>query len=160
MKRFEFALKRVRQWRQTQVDIEMGKLQELFGELRRLRGEVAQLAGAVQAAEHDLEVQAGEGKVLQPVALSGLDSFRMFAKREQAVLARQQAELSRQIALQRRRLIDARRDYRLLDKLRERALAAWERENDKETEALAGELHLAKWKPPRRRRTAPCVGAA
>jgi flagellar export protein FliJ len=159
MKRFEFTLERVRQWRQTQVDIEMTKLQALFEQMRELRDEAARLAGAVQEAEREMDAGAGAGEVLEPLALVGLDEFRMFARREQAVLARQQNELSGQIAAQRRRLIDARRDHRLLENLRARAFAAWERESDKETEALAGELFLSKWKPPRRqRRAAPCAG--
>ena len=147
MKRFVFPLERVRQWRQTQVDLELAKLQTLFQQLARSQEGAAQLARAVQTAERALEAEAGAGKVLQPMALTALDDYRLYAKREQAVLARQQRELGRQIAAQRNRLIDARRDFRLLEKLRERSHAAWERENDRETEALAGELFLAKWKP-------------
>jgi len=151
MKRFEFTLERVRQWRQTQVDIELARLEGLFRQLSRLRDGAAQLAQAVRAAEQEIESEAEQGRVIDPLALAGLDDYRLYAKREQAVLARQEEELSRQIAAQRNRVIDARRDYRLLEKLRARARAAWERGNDKEIEALAGELYLAKWKPPRKR---------
>jgi hypothetical protein len=41
---------------------------------------------------------------------------------------------------------------RLLEKLRERRLAEWRNEWDRETENFASEAHLTRWNPARRGR--------
>jgi hypothetical protein len=42
--------------------------------------------------------------------------------------------------------MDARRDLRLLEKLRDKRLAEWTIEAGREMDKVAGELYLARWK--------------
>jgi hypothetical protein len=48
---------------------------------------------------------------------------------------------------QRAQLLAARREFRLLEKLRQVRRAAWEAAVDREFEALAAETYLARWAP-------------
>lgn len=145
MKPFRFSLERVRQWRQTQVDLEFSKLQKLFAEMRRLEGEVTRLAEEVHAAEKELEQAASGGVPIDSVQLAGLDDYRLYANREERLLKAQQEDLRRQIGEQRNRLIDARRNFRLLDKLKDRAKQEWVTAFNREIEDMAADLHLANW---------------
>jgi hypothetical protein len=52
---------------------------------------------------------------------------------------------------QRARVLHARRECRLLEKLRQARRAEWESAVNHEFEALAAETYLAQWEPPRRR---------
>ena len=145
MKRFHFSLERVRQWRQTQVDVEYSKLQKLFAEMRRIEGEVTRLVEQVHAAEKELEQAISGGVPIDSMQLAGLDDYRLYAKREEKLLEAQQEDLRRQIGEQRNRLIAARRNSRLLDKLKDRAKEEWETAFNREIEDMAAELHLANW---------------
>ena len=145
MKRFNFPLERVRQWRQTQLDLEHAKLQQLYQERRQLDLAVDRLVSGVAHAEQKVQVAAIEKQVLTSEQLANLDDYRLFAKREAQILARQQEELEVRITEQQKHLLEARRNYRLLDKLRGQALTEWEQNYNREVENLASELHLARW---------------
>ncbi len=145
MKRFHFPLERVREWRKTQVDVEYAKLGKLFDEMRRLESVAARLVEEVHGAEQEIEQAIGGGVAIDSVQLVGLDDFRLYVKREEKLLGAQQEDLRGQIAKQRNRLIDARRNFRLLEKLKEKARGDWDRAFSRELEDLASELHLANW---------------
>lgn len=145
MKRFTFPLERVRLWRKSQIDIEYAKLQQLFEDLKRLDASVTSLLSTVEDARSHLTLDAAAKRPLDGTELARLDDFRLFAKQQAELLARQKAQLQQRIASQRARLIEARRNYSLLDKLKGRALEQWEQEYDKELENQASELFLARW---------------
>ena len=144
MKRFEFRLERVREWRKTQVDLEAARLERLFGEKRRLEAAAAELRCKVQAEEKKLTTALAAGEKVDGRQLSRLDDFRLYAKQEQYALANRREQLLARIDEQRRRLLEAERNARLLDRLKEKARNAWEKEYSKELEELAAELHLAR----------------
>ena len=147
MKRFQFPLERVREWRGTQVDLEYAKLQKLFEQMRRLERTVAALETEVRSAEGELQAVAAARRPMTGRQLARLDDFRLYAKRQQQLLAARQDELRGRIAEQRGRLVEARRNFRLLERLKQQALEEWERDYYREMENLASELHLARWKP-------------
>ena len=145
MKRFDFPLERVRQWRETQVDLEHTRLRRLFEEMRQLKLAAARLLSLVAEAEQVIEKAACAKQAVEARQLANLDNYRLYVKREEQLLAAQQEELRNRIAEQRERLVNARRNFRLLEKLKERRFQEWERDYNREAENLASDLHLAKW---------------
>ncbi len=143
MKRFEFRLERVRRWRFEQAEIEEMRLKRLATELSQLDREEALLDAERAATERDLLAKT----TLRSADFEALDSFRIWVKQCKANLARRRQECQERIARQRLQLVEARRNYRLLERLKERSLASWKAGLDRETENLAGELHLARWRP-------------
>jgi hypothetical protein len=140
MKRFEFRLDRVLEWRRTQLEIELAHLGALTGEalaLDRRRGQVqADYVAAERSLISSASVEAGE--------LAALDRYRVWSRQESARLLARRAEWDQKISAQREKVIEARRAGRLLERLKEKRRAEWTVEFDREIENLAGELYLAR----------------
>lgn len=153
MRRFAFPLERVRQWRATQVELELAALERLFSAMRRLDEEEFDLRTGLRNARLELAEEAGAGRQVSAPALLRLDDYGHFVQRGIERIGSRRQDLSRRIEEQRGRLVTARRNQRLLDKLRERALSEWQRQHDRELENQAGELYLARW---RRREATGC----
>jgi flagellar export protein FliJ len=149
MKRFTFRLERILEWRRGRMEAEQRALERLLAERARLEAQQAFLESALEAARRSVREASAAGQTVEAQTLVALENFSRSIRREQSRLLARRAELERTISAQRERLISARRDYRLLEKLRARALAAWERDYAREVEALASELHLARWRGPR-----------
>lgn len=145
MKRFSFPLERVRQWRNMQVDVEHSKLRQLFDEMRRLELASERLTAVVAEAEFAIQEAASTKQTVDGQQLADLDDYRLYSKREEQRLAAQREQLQGRIAEQRGRLVEARRNFRLLEKLKQSRLQEWERDYHREMESLASELHLARW---------------
>jgi hypothetical protein len=92
---------------------------------------------AEQAVREARTVEAGD--------LWALAAYRRRIIEELQAVARQRAECERQLAAQRQRVLEARRNCRLLEKLEERRRAEWRTAVDRETETLAAESFLARW---------------
>lgn len=145
MKRFVFPLERVLEWRRIRVEMEQDQLERLLSEHRRLEEAAAELAAALEESRGALSRQAAARGAIEAAELAALEEFAAGARIQQEILRRRQAELAGRMQAQRTRLAAARRDQRLLEKLRERARAAWELEYARELEKLASELYLARW---------------
>ncbi len=145
MRRFVFPLERVLEWRRARAEIERLALERLLGDWRRLREAAAELEAALARSRRALSEAAAAGQAIESGTLAALEEFAAGAKSHQRALRLRQSELGRQVEAQRERLAAARRDFRLIEKLRERARAAWERDGARELEKLASELHLARW---------------
>lgn len=143
MKRFNFPLERVRRWRGEQADLEAMKLERLFGELSALERQRAELLTDRTNAEALL-------KTRQPMAaeeLSHLDSFRQYVQARCQSIEDLKQQQDDKIGKQREILMEARRQYELLDRLRKKNLSEWRADSNKEQEALAAEMFLARWNP-------------
>lgn len=141
MKPFRFALERVRQWRQEQVDMEELRLEQLYNGLRAAEQERAEIA-----SEADRSYRAVVSKsAVMAEELSFLEAFRAYAAAQIDRLAARERELAAQITAQRQRLVEAHRRFQLVDGLRDRALVGWKAARDREQESLAAELFLAKY---------------
>jgi flagellar FliJ protein len=140
MKRFEFRLERVLEWRQTQLDIELAGLGRLVAEAQAIDRRRADLEAERAAAERSLVSMA----TVEADELASLDAFRSWATHERERLIRQRAEWEGKIGEQRQRVLEARRKRRLLEILKEKRKAEWTAEFDREMESLAGELYLAR----------------
>ena len=116
------------------------KLQRLFSELRGIEEGRQRVADELAEASHQIRAQA----VPNAVDLVNLDSFRLYTATRLLQIAATQEKCQVQVDLQRQLLVEARRRYELLDRLKQKALAEWRVQRDKEEEELAAELFLAK----------------
>jgi flagellar export protein FliJ len=78
--------------------------------------------------------------------LRALTRFCDRLERERVVLVEKKSACAQRLARQHKSYMEARREHRLLEKLRERQLADWTREAGREIDKVAGELYLARWK--------------
>ncbi len=143
MRRFEFRLQSVLDWRTRRLDLEKSKLQALFGQWRALGAALERLETEQAEAERCAFASADAQE------LAALDPFRAHQGRERARIAARRTECEREIAEQRERVLASERDVRLLERLKARREADWRAEAAKEVETLAAESYLARWNAER-----------
>jgi flagellar export protein FliJ len=139
MKKFSFSLETARKWRERQAEIEEVRLQALFAEKRAMEDRAVSLQTELEA-EHrrieDTSFDAGE--------LARLDDFQVWVTREKRRLGTSLSECEQRIEARRAALVEARRRFQLVDRLKEKALLEWRKTSEKEQEDLAAELYLAR----------------
>ncbi|MCS6954406.1 MAG: flagellar FliJ family protein [Bryobacterales bacterium] len=142
MKRFRFRLESVLRWRQTLEGIEQEKLRNLnarLHDLERARAEIEQLRRRLPG-----EVARRSG--VSGAELAALDAYlrRLGAIEEE--LRQQRVQLHKQVEAQQQAVLEARRKVRLLERLKARRLADWQAELARETERVAADNYLARWR--------------
>ncbi|MEO7649231.1 MAG: hypothetical protein ABIZ80_02105 [Bryobacteraceae bacterium] len=144
MKRFQFDLTRVLDWRRQQLELEQVKLEPMLGELSVRKSRIAQC-------------EAERRELRRPVAFSGSAEAQDLAAAERywlhlggrsRNLAAELAACEQRILQQRERIARARQRLRLLEQLEQRRRDEWQTGVDREQEALAAELYLARRKDP------------
>jgi flagellar biosynthesis chaperone FliJ len=145
MKRFEFSLERVREWREKRVSIEEARMERLVAELQAVEA---------RRVELERECERNESAVIRAPSvasseLRAIDDFRRYVRAQRRVLANARSDCERKMEDQRQRIVEARREAELLDKLKHRRLRAWKHEFDKEIESQAADAYLAKWRERR-----------
>ncbi|HTS48146.1 MAG TPA: hypothetical protein VMH05_09390 [Bryobacteraceae bacterium] len=140
MKRFHFPLDRVRRWRSEQANLEELKLQQLRAELARLAGAKSEIQA--EGARSAREVLAQPS--IDPFELTSLELYRQHLRRRVYELENLERQCNAKVVEQRQRVLEARRQFELLDRLHNKAWKEWLAEGNKEQEQLAGELFLAK----------------
>jgi flagellar protein FliJ len=142
MKRFEFTLARVRDFRRQQLEMEQGKLEMLRAERQQIDAESMRLENEVAATRKSMMV-TGSVEAQELVAADHyLHSLAVAGKRQTAKLADWQQRTAKQEGA----MLEARRRVRLLEKLEEKQLRLWKEQADREQENLSAELYLARWK--------------
>jgi len=148
MKRFQFPLDRVRRWRSEQASVEELKLGQLRDRLVAL-GEAKQ---RVELARARSEQEVLGQPLIEASELQSLEAYRLHTRTQIRDIEIQQRQCEEQVMEQRHRLIDARQKAELLERLKQKALGEWLAANNREEEALATELFLAKRvRPPSHR---------
>ncbi|HRJ20682.1 MAG TPA: hypothetical protein PLF84_16650 [Bryobacteraceae bacterium] len=142
MKKFRFALDKLRSWRQIQCDTEQARLQALLLEDRQIQKRRDRLA---QDLDRSLAAVV-EGRFNQAEELFALNQFSMFVQGESQKLAHLQSQLAQAIEKQRLVLLEARRHVEVLDQVRESRLKQWRFDAEREQEDLVAELVVARWK--------------
>ena len=142
MKRFEFSLARVLEFRRRQLELEESKIEALNAERAALDGESARLAAEEERTRGALmvtgSVEAGE--------LVAADLYLRHLAEERKRQREKLADWSTRLRKQQDAVLEARRRLRLLEKLEEKKFREWQTEVDRELENLASELFLARWK--------------
>jgi flagellar biosynthesis chaperone FliJ len=141
MTRFHFPLQKVLDWRRTQLEIEEGRFRQC-----------AEAVAAVDRARAELEAGAVhtecEVRRWDPVGggdLRALGEYRAHVRAAETRLTADRAERARALAAQQAAMLEARRRFRLLERLKERRLAAWKSACDRELDEIASESFLAQW---------------
>jgi len=144
MKRFRFPLQRVFEWRSLQMrsaEEKLARLQEHQAAL--VHRENALRAAELKAAMELLKLPAMDGSDLQSLA-----AFQLRTKRQGGELQAARARCQAEIVQQRTRVLIARRDFRVLEKLKDKRMQSWTYLSDREIENTAAEAYLSRWARP------------
>jgi len=145
MKSFQFRLERVLALRRTQLELEDARFRQCVAAVAAVDRARAELDATAVAA--DLDVRGAVS--IAGADLAALDEFHRHVRSQEQVLAERRAERTRELAAQEAAMLEARRRCRLLERLRERRLAEWKEENDRELEQVATESYLSRWRSAR-----------
>jgi len=138
---FRFRLQRVLDWRRTQLDGEEARLKQLAAALEEL--DRAKLAVKESGRRAQMEVRGFESVCGNDLAALG--AFLGGLEKRQADIAARRVEGEKKFAEQQAAMQEARRRYRLLERLKERRWEEWRAASNKELEELAGESYAAQW---------------
>jgi flagellar export protein FliJ len=143
MTTFTFRLEKVLRWRQTQLELEQFTLGRLVAECARWDATLKKLEDGRRAAETSAHSCGPVGGGY----LAALAAYQKHIQHEKQICVERLRECAHKVEQQRARLLKARREFRLLEKLRQLRRAEWEIAVDREFEALAAEAYLARWAP-------------
>jgi len=144
MTAYRFRLQKVLDWRRTQMDIEEARYRQALAAVAGI--DHARAALAAEGIHTEAEVRSWN-----PVTerdLAALGEFRLHVRARAAKLTAERVERVRQAEAQQAVMLEARRRYQLLERLKERGLEAWTAERDRALEQLASEAFLARWTAP------------
>jgi hypothetical protein len=141
MTTFKFRLESVLRWRQSKLEMEQFALSRLATERARWDQVLAELE--TSRAHADRLVLSSE--TLHGRDLQAMVRYKELVGKQKQMALNRRDECDRKMEQQRERLLQARRDFRLLEKLRQARRAEWESAVDREFEALAAESYLARW---------------
>jgi flagellar export protein FliJ len=144
MKRFYFQLQTALEWRRRRMDLEQARLTGLEARKQELTSAMSDL----QKSWRDSRELVLSSPAINATDLAALEIYRHSVDRQQHRLEGEMARLAGAIAAQQKKLLEASREFRLLEKLQQRRFAEWRRAAEAELESEAGELYLAKWAQP------------
>ena len=141
MKAFQFPLAKALDWRRIQLELEEARYKQQIASLAGLDQQRAE----VEASGIRAEIQVREWSPIAAGDLSALGNFRLHIKSQESEIARRRFEAAQKLAEQQKLMLEARRRWRLLDRLKDRRLAEWTTGRDREVEQIAAESYLARW---------------
>lgn len=142
MTAFTFRLEKVLRWRQAKMELEQFALHRLAAECARWDVRLGEIEKARSQAEQLVLSGPVEGSDLAALARY---QQHLHDEKQAAIAHRRNCE--QRMEQQRVLLLAARREFRLLEKLRQVRRAEWESAVDREFESLAAETYLARWAP-------------
>jgi flagellar export protein FliJ len=137
---FRFSLERVLELRRLQLQAEEEKLARLQ---QQLEG-IDQRANAIASTELRSEWALRKMPAVAAPDLHTLSDFQARVRKVQAALAVEKQRVTKEIQAQRARLLNARREFRVIEKLRERRFKVWQYQADREIEGLSADAHNSK----------------
>lgn len=140
MQRFKFPLQSVLEYRQLQLDLERARINELLGALTSLEDERERLRAHLAAEEQSTKYQGA----VEPLELLALDAFARSAANQQDRIGRRRRELMATLDQQKQKVVEAQRNYDLLEKLHDRRRSSWRHAESKELDDLASDAFLAR----------------
>ena len=141
MKAFQFPLAKALDWRRIQLELEEARYKQQIASLAGLDRQRAE----VEASGVRAEIQVREWSPIAAGDLSALGNFRLHIKSQESEIARRRFEAAQKLAEQQKLMLEARRRWRLLDRLKDRRLTEWTTGRDREVEQIAAESYLARW---------------
>jgi flagellar export protein FliJ len=140
MRKFQFSLQAALGMRERSVEAAENALREVQEEWNGNQRKQQELTDEVRRAE--LAVRSGP---VDPADYLALDRYRAAAQRQRLRLAQEASEIARRLAERRTAWQEAERDRTLLVRLKEKSLARWQLEYEKEQQRLAEEAFLSRW---------------
>lgn len=141
MKTFRFPLQRVLEWRALQMRTEEEKLAGLQHQLSAL----VHRENALTAAELKSGMELMKLPTIRGFDLQALAAYQVRVKSERLKLQAGRLQCEKQIAEQRKNLLKARKEFRVLEKLKEKRFKGWLYLNDREIEDNAAEAYISRW---------------
>lgn len=141
MRAFRFPLQRVLEWRALQLRVEEEKLAGLQQQLASL----VELREKLAAARHRSESHVFASGTVPGSDLQSWALYQARLAKQQELLKTQLLQCEKLILEQRQRLMKARTDHRVLERLKERRWKQWVSLSDREVEETANDVFLAKW---------------
>ena len=138
MKKFEFRLDSALRWRDTQLQVERGKLNALLAEEAKMKDSLETLGSERRSA-----LQCLAKEQIFSIDLRSLSSYLVGAEARATMLQEQIRKRRQSVAEQRDRVVQAERNVKLLLKLREKRQLDWKAGFEREIEANAEESWLA-----------------
>jgi flagellar export protein FliJ len=134
---FRFPLDRVLEWRKLQMRAEEEKLAAIQQRLEQVNHRISALVSAELKSEWGLrKLQSVQGSELQAMA-----TYQARARKLQEALELEKQQCEKLVTAQRARLMKARKDFRVLEKLKERRHEAWVYLSEKEIESIAADSY-------------------
>jgi flagellar export protein FliJ len=137
---FRFSLERVLELRRLQLQAEEEKLARLQQQLER----IDQRVNAIASTELKSEWALRKMPAVAASELHTLSDFQARVRKVQAALAVEKQQITKEIQAQRARLLNARREFRVIEKLKERRFKVWQYQADREIEGLAADAYNSK----------------
>lgn len=140
MKRFEFRLERILEYRQIQATLAQKELERLHNVRRTMLDRLAENLQEISASWSS----SCAGDVVDVATLDAASRYRDVLRKDEARLKSQISEADRKIQAQRKNVVEADRRCRLLEKLKERRKKEWQLAIDREFELIAAETYRNK----------------
>ena len=140
MKSFQFPLEKALELRRVQLELEEAKHKRQVAAVAAIDGRRAE----IEASGIRAEIEVRQWSPIGSGDLAALGNYRLKVKSEESALARHRFDAAQKLAAQQKQMLEARRRCRLLERLKERRLAEWTAERDKELDEIAAESYLAR----------------
>ena len=142
MKRFQFHLASVRDYRRQRLEMEEVKLQSIFAQRQALDFETSRLDREAAETRNSI-VMTVSAESQNLAAMDAYLSYLGLAKKKHTAKIN---DCRIRIVEQQRLIVEARRGVRLIEILEERRHREWRMGVEREQENLSSELYLARWK--------------
>lgn len=140
MKNFRFQLDSLLRLRTRELETEEMRLATMRADLTRLERSIQHTVAESQNTSHAVASGASSG-----AELGQLQHYRNALARKLKGMVKERSACQFQIEQQQRKVVEANRRKRLIERLKERRLAEWTAEVEKEFQQLAEETYLSNW---------------
>jgi flagellar protein FliJ len=140
MKAFEFRLERIADYRRQQAELARNELQKLTMLVEQLTAE----RNSLEQQGVDMRASTMSRSDLTGQDLMALSAYEDRLSRTVRQIENKKADVSEQVDKQRSVVLEAERNVKLLDRLRDRKFQEWQAESDRELDALAADSHMAR----------------
>ena len=148
MNRFRFRLESVLRLRGVE---ETKRQRELGGVLRnKQRAEERRQAAVDAIAEHDREMEGDAQGMVNAAGLDAHHRYMQHLQREREMCEKEVGKMEEAVVLRRSELVEASRKKKTLERLRERAREAHEKESLREEQNALDDLTSVKYRPDER----------
>ncbi len=141
MKRFRYPLESLMRLKKARLENELAKIEQIAAGISLI--EERRLALGKESQSASLAVAAAAS--VDGWQLSALNRFHRYALEENHRLVEARLKSRERLEAQRRMVVEAHKQVRILEVLKEKRLANWRAEADKEQEQLVSELVIAQW---------------